>query len=46
MGYSILIADDEPKLREVLCDYFFSRDDRPTTAKNGTEWLEYPLDVD
>lgn len=39
MGYSILIAEDEPKLREVLCDFFISRGDTPTAAANGTEAL-------
>jgi len=31
----ILIAEDEPKLREVLCDYFLSRGDLPVPAENG-----------
>lgn len=39
MGYRILIAEDEPKLREVLCDFFISRGDRPTAAANGIEAL-------
>lgn len=39
MGYSILIAEDEPKLREVLCDFFISRGDTPTAAANGTDAL-------
>lgn len=41
MGYSVLIAEDEPKLREVLCDYFLSRGDRPTAAENGAVALQY-----
>ena len=39
MDYRVLIAEDEPKLREVLCDWFISRGDAPTSAKNGTEAL-------
>ena len=39
MGYSILIAEDEPKLREILCDYFESKGDQPTPASNGAEAL-------
>ena len=32
MNYRILIAEDEPKLREGLCDWFISRGDIPTAA--------------
>lgn len=39
MSYRILIAEDEPKLREILCDYFISRGDEPIPAKDGTEAL-------
>ena len=35
MNERILIAEDEPKLREVLCDYFLSRGDLPVPAENG-----------
>jgi len=35
MGYRILIAEDEPRLREVLCDYYLSRGDCPVGAENG-----------
>ena len=41
MAYSILIAEDEPKLREVLCDYFLSKGDIPTAAENGEQALHY-----
>lgn len=41
MAYSILIAEDEPKLREVLCDYFLSKGDMPTAAENGEQALRY-----
>ena len=29
MNYRILIAEDEPKLRSILCDFFQSRGDTP-----------------
>ena len=40
MDYRILIAEDEPKLRAILCDYFLSRGDAPVPAKDGIEALE------
>lgn len=40
MSYRILIAEDEPKLLEILCDYFSSRGAVPIPAKNGLEALE------
>ena len=40
MNYQILIAEDEPRLLEVLCDYFISRGDTPTGVDNGTAALE------
>jgi DNA-binding response OmpR family regulator len=36
----ILIAEDEPKLLAILCDYFESRGDQPFPAKDGLEALE------
>lgn len=39
MNYRILIAEDEPKLRRVLCDFFESRGDAPVPAQNGEEAL-------
>ena len=36
----ILIAEDEPKLLAILCDYFESRGDLPIAAKDGLEALE------
>ena len=39
MSYRVLIAEDEPRLREVLCDYFLSRGDCPTGAENGEKAL-------
>lgn len=40
MNYKILIAEDEPKLREVLCDYFRSKGNLPTEAADGAQALE------
>lgn len=40
MGCKILIVEDEPKLREVLCDYFHSKGDIPFEADNGAKALE------
>ena len=40
MNLKILIAEDEPKLLTVLCDYFRSRGDVPCPAKDGLEALE------
>ena len=39
MNYNILIVEDEPKLREIMCDWFISRGDIPTAACNGVEAL-------
>ena len=35
----ILIAEDEPRLRNVLCDYFHSRGDVPVPAADGEQAL-------
>ena len=40
MQSTILIAEDEPKLREVLCDYFRSKGDAPFEAADGLQALE------
>lgn len=40
MNQRILIAEDEPRLSAVLCDYFRSRGDMPTPALDGLEALE------
>ena len=40
MENRILIAEDEPKLREVLCDYFRSKGDAPFEAADGLQALE------
>lgn len=36
----ILIVEDEPRLREVLCDYFRSKGELPCGAASGLEALE------
>jgi DNA-binding response OmpR family regulator len=40
VDYRILIVEDEPKLREILCDYFRSKGDIPVEAASGTKALE------
>ena len=40
METRILIAEDDPRLREVLCDYFASKGVRPIQAENGAQALE------
>ncbi len=40
MNQRILIAEDEPRLLEILCDYFLSKGDCPKPAKNGLEALD------
>ncbi len=39
MNMKILIAEDEPKLLSILCDYFRSKGDIPFPAKDGLEAL-------
>ena len=39
MNQRILIAEDEPRLLAVLCDYFTGRGENPVPAKNGLEAL-------
>ena len=40
MGYRVLIVEDEPRLREVLCDFFLSKGDCPIEAADGMKALE------
>ena len=40
MNNNILIVEDEPKLREVLCDWFRSKGDTPTEAADGAAALD------
>lgn len=39
MDRKILIVEDEAKLREVLCDYFKSKGEKPDEAGNGVQAL-------
>ena len=39
MDKKILIVEDEAKLREVLCDYFRSKGEKPDEAANGAQAL-------
>lgn len=40
MNHRILIAEDELKLQEILCDYFSSKGELPIAADNGVSALE------
>ena len=40
MDYRILIAEDEPKIGMILCDYFASRGARAILATDGIKALE------
>ena len=40
MENRILVVEDEPKLREVVCDYFRSKGDQPVEAPDGVRALE------
>ncbi len=40
MDYKVLIVEDEPRLRAVLCDWFRGKGDDPDPAENGAEALE------
>lgn len=40
MNHRILIAEDEPKLLAVLCDFFTSKGDIPIPAADGLQALE------
>ncbi len=40
MNHTILIAEDESRLREILCDFFTSKGDHPVPAANGLQALE------
>ena len=39
MERKILIVEDEARLREVLCDYFASKGERPYETDNGLQAL-------
>ena len=40
MNNRILVVEDEPKLRAVICDFFASRQDFPVPARDGLEALQ------
>ena len=40
MHNRILVVEDEPKLRAVICDFFESRQDFPVPARDGLEALQ------
>ncbi len=40
MEYRVLIVEDEPRLRGILCDWFRNKGDDPVPAANGAEALE------
>jgi DNA-binding response OmpR family regulator len=40
MGYKLLIAEDEARLREIISDYFKAKDFSVSEARNGSEALE------
>lgn len=46
MNCKILIVEDEPKLREILCDYFKSKNEIAFEAANGSEALEMIEKID
>ena len=45
MKHNILIAEDEPTLLAVVCDYFHSNGDHPVPAMNGMEALKLAEDT-
>ena len=40
MDFTVLIAEDEPRLREILCDFFSSKGAIPVAAADGLAALE------
>ena len=46
MDYRVMIVEDEPKLRVILCDYFRSKGETPIPAENGMVALELAEDHD
>ncbi len=40
MEYKVLIVEDDPRLRAVLCDWLRDKGDEPVPAANGVEALE------
>lgn len=46
MNNKILIVEDEPKLREILCDYFLCKGEEPYEAENGMKALELVVETE
>lgn len=46
MNSKILIVEDEPKLREILCDYFLCKGEQPYEAENGLKALELVEEIE
>ena len=46
MNNKILIVEDEPKLREILCDYFLCKGEEPYEAENGLRALELVEEIE
>ena len=44
--FKILIVEDEPKLREILCDYFLCKGEEPYEAENGLRALELVEEIE
>jgi DNA-binding response OmpR family regulator len=45
LNSKVLIVEDESKLREVLCDYFRSKDEVPFEASSGKQAIELAEDI-
>ena len=41
MQDKILVVEDEPRLREIVCDYFAAKGELPIPVENGAKALEY-----
>lgn len=41
MQNKILVVEDEPRLREILCDYFVAKGELPIPMENGAAALSY-----
>ena len=46
MNNKILIVEDEPKLREILCDYFLCKGEQPYEAEDGMRALELVAEIE
>ena len=41
MDNKVLVVEDEPRLREIVCDYFTSKGETPIPMENGAAALAY-----